>query len=632
MNKYLTAILLFVFVSLLCGQNVKVVDRDNNNLRLQYVQAIRLENEGQVEKALNIYRDLVREMPTEKLFYVKYFDLMFKQKKHDELSKVLPEFIEKYPDNDKAKIDLGKFYFIQQDTLKAKQTWKKFLEEKNYAKLFTRHLFYTMASLQLREEAENILLTARKRNRDENLFCKELADLYHANGQHEEATGEYLKYLAKDDRNFNYVSDMLARFPDEEKVINRVDSVLIAAINKTDQQIFHNLRADYLFNSKRYEGAASEILAIEKKNNYSGATVLEFADNLIKMKAYEFAKRFFSEIIDNKNFSSITPQILLKLAKIEEHIVLAATENTYLNYFLPENYFVSSQFIFMNEETGENLSRAFSIYDSVSSLKNIGNISNQAEFNIGKLRYAYLRDFDGAIKHFDRAEEKSKSIRFRHEVFNYKFLAILAKNDLKTAEKILTKRKTRYGRNFEKDYLRNKLLLDFLSQDFESFIKAKNEVIKKLGIEHNLFNDYLELLTITENNYKDKDDEAQKDFARFVKSELLLRQGKLSESAEILKFVTNNRSPISDEALYRLAQVYLQTGFQNEAEKVAAKLLETDSKYRDSVIRLIGEYYYDQSNFTKAKEWYQNLLLDYPNSFHIEIARQRLRQIRGDDL
>jgi len=152
-------------------------------------------------------------MPEEKLFYSRYFDLLFQLKQYDELEKVLSGTIKINPSNDKAKIDLGKLYYIKDDTTEAKKIWKTYLKESNYSKIFSQHLFYTMISLRMRFEAEAILIKSRDINKDENLFSKDLGDFYFSSGNYSKSTIEYLKYLAEDDRNYNYISDMILKFP-----------------------------------------------------------------------------------------------------------------------------------------------------------------------------------------------------------------------------------------------------------------------------------------------------------------------------------------------------------------------------------------------------------------------------------
>jgi outer membrane protein assembly factor BamD (BamD/ComL family) len=60
--------------------------------------------------------------------------------------------------------------------------------------------------------------------------------------------------------------------------------------------------------------------------------------------------------------------------------------------------------------------------------------------------------------------------------------------------------------------------------------------------------------------------------------------------------------------------------------------MKTKSDRRDMAVRIMADYYFSRGNMEKAREWYQTILLDFPNSFYIETARSRLRQIRGDNL
>ena len=630
-NKLLFVIAILVSVSL--GQNVKVVD-NQNNLRLKYIEAIRLENQNQPDKALENYRELFTAMPEEKLFYSRYFDLLFQLKKLDELSKVLTETIANNPQNDKAKIDLGKLYYIQEDSVHAKNIWKKYLKEANYSKMFSEHLFYTMISLRLRDEAEALLLKSREIYKDELLYCKDLGDYYFTSGNYKKSIIEYLKYLKEDDRNFNYISDVLLQFPKVEKVFKQVDSVFVASINKEDDINVHKLRSDYLFINKAYDKAAVEVMYIEKMTAYAGVNILQFCDDLIKAKEYEIAKKVYTQILNRDEFNEILTDVLLGLAKVEEQMIVKDESNSPLNYFMQGNQFFNSNYVYIDDEKNAHLMRAFAIYDSLSSINKDENISGNAEFNIANLRFFYVRDFDGAISNYELVDKKSKSVRFRHQNFNNKLLAIIAKGNLAGATKSLNNYKKKFYKNFDKDYLVNSILLDFLKMDFDKVIAAKDKVIKDLGFDHPVFNDYFELLNLIESNYTKKSESEQKDFQRFVTAEFLLRQSKLGEAVSIYEFIINNQlnSPIKDEANFRLIQIYMLLGKDELVQQHAESLVKMNSEYGDLTAKMLGEYFLTEGNLEKSKDWFQTILLDYPNSFYIETARSRLREIRGDNL
>lgn len=625
--------ILTMLLALTFGQNVKVVDNTQNNLRLKYIEAIRMENQKQPEKALENYRELYNAMPEEKLFYGRYFDLLFQFKKYEELAQVLNSTIENNPQNHKAKIDLGKLYYIQEDSAKAKKLWQKYLKEANYSRLFSEHLFYTMVSLRMRDEAENLLLKSRKINKDESLFCKPLGDYYFSSGNYKKSVAEYIKYLKEDDRNFNYISDIILQFPKEEKVLRQVDSVLVGSLNQENDINVHRIRRDFLFINKAFEQATLEVLFIEELTDNSGVNILQFCDDLVKIKEFEYAKKVYTQILKKTEFKEIFTKVLLGLAKVEEQLILKDQAKSPLNCFLPGNQFFQSNFIYISDEKNQHLSRAFMIYDSLSSINKDENISGKAEFNIANLRFYYVRDFDGAIKNYDLAEKKSKSVRFRHQCFNQKLQAIIAKGDLKRAEKELENRKIHFPVNFDKDYLVNRVLLDFLSQDFEKVVAAKSKIIKELGFDHRAFNDYFEMVNLIEGNYSKKSEAEQKDFQRFVTAELMLKQNKLGEAVGIYDFIINNQlnSPIKDESFLRLIQIYLLLGKGDLADTKANELMKTKSDYCDLVAKMLGEYYFTTQNSDKAKQWYQTILLDFPDSFYIETARSRLREIRGDN-
>jgi len=53
-----------------------------------------------------------------------------------------------------------------------------------------------------------------------------------------------------------------------------------------------------------------------------------------------------------------------------------------------------------------------------------------------------------------------------------------------------------------------------------------------------------------------------------------------------------------------------------------------DQPFMDEVLFLLGESFYNEQNFKKAKLNYQELIRKYPRSEFVQEARMRLREIQ----
>ena len=90
---------------------------------------------------------------------------------------------------------------------------------------------------------------------------------------------------------------------------------------------------------------------------------------------------------------------------------------------------------------------------------------------------------------------------------------------------------------------------------------------------------------------------------------------------------------LMDEILWLRSDINLK---KNEFSKAAANLEILISVYDnraledDAIFRLANLYQYHLNQEEKAKNLYQKILLEYPESLYAAEARKRFRNIRGD--
>ncbi len=91
--------------------------------------------------------------------------------------------------------------------------------------------------------------------------------------------------------------------------------------------------------------------------------------------------------------------------------------------------------------------------------------------------------------------------------------------------------------------------------------------------------------------------------------------------------------PISDEILYKKAQIKLKNGAFNEADTLLKLLI---SEYPNDILadkalfQLAGLYETHFNDKNKAMEYYQKIITDYPSSLYSVDARKKYRILRGD--
>ncbi|MCK4716904.1 MAG: hypothetical protein KAT54_08860, partial [Candidatus Marinimicrobia bacterium] len=173
---------LMVFILMLVGTNAltgqqrwKSPEVLQKELQTKFRMAQQLENQGQIERALELYKYIVNQDPKKYTYYHRYAYHLFGLKLYDELEKVIKIFLEHNPRNETAIVDLGELYFSRGDTALADEYWENALQKSNYSQSFIRSLFNGLISLQQFERAGELIQDARDYYRKDDLFAIEVA-------------------------------------------------------------------------------------------------------------------------------------------------------------------------------------------------------------------------------------------------------------------------------------------------------------------------------------------------------------------------------------------------------------------------------------------------------------------------
>ncbi|MBL7135555.1 MAG: tetratricopeptide repeat protein [Candidatus Marinimicrobia bacterium] len=636
---FTNSVLCLIFVLLLITSSTvfaqkwvptKQIDRElNSKLRL----AQRLERQGQVEQAMKIYRYIVEKKPGNYSYYNRYVNLLFKSKDFAELNHVINRYLEYNPNNVNAIVDLGELYYARGDTFLAFKYWDESLERFNHSVSFYRTLFNGMIAHQLYDRAEKLFIQAREYHNKSYLFSLELASFYMIRGEYILSTREYLLSARGNPRNYKIASRQILRFPSEEKIFISVDSLICKEISELGSKPdLHRLRGDILFKFKRYNNAASEIFYIEALTGNKGNEILDFAKDLLHEGEYEKSEELYTEILQRSEFQKVAPRALLGLADAAEKSVINRQSISPLTYFFPGNLFFNTGFVQSVDVSEHHLQKSFSIYDSLIVTLPRSIYSAQALYRLAELRFKVTRDFDGALKLYRKAYEVSRDRKFRDNCKIRIGEVTLAKGDPVAASDIFTSAvRKREGTGIEKSLKVHALLTEFLTGEIDSIIANKNEILALLGIKNPLFNDVFEFMNFIDENYTNVDKMGKEAFEDFIKGELLVRQNKLSEAGEVYKFLLLNYPdvPVASAARFRLAQIQLQFGKREEAERTIEPILDIGEMLADEVSFMMAEVaHYRDNNINEASRWYELILERYPYSLYTDLARKRLREFQ----
>ena len=147
------------------------------------------------------------------------------------------------------------------------------------------------------------------------------------------------------------------------------------------------------------------------------------------------------------------------------------------------------------------------------------------------------------------------------------------------------------------------------------------------NLKDNSANDALELSLILNSTMNDSTN-----ITLFAEAEFLSEQKKFSEAANIYKNISDNPQAfvLHSISILRLGEMMLAENDYLESIKIFEKIVEEGSKniYTDKAVYLLGEIHqFGLNDITKAEDYYQKLLAEFPNSIYIDDTREKLKLI-----
>ena len=147
------------------------------------------------------------------------------------------------------------------------------------------------------------------------------------------------------------------------------------------------------------------------------------------------------------------------------------------------------------------------------------------------------------------------------------------------------------------------------------------------------FNDLMQLKNILTEYYLNGSNNSEIAFTYFQKAENLIRQNKIGESIQELKFLTQKfpESSIFHIAIFRQALLHYRLNQIDEAITLANSLNE--STFSDKAAIFIGQIYETKFFDTeKALSYYLKIINEYPESVFSEPIRHHIRNLKNMDI
>ncbi|MEA1986766.1 MAG: hypothetical protein U9N76_04685 [Candidatus Marinimicrobia bacterium] len=622
-RRVIKVIFVIVFLPIiLMSQNWSIGEQRN-----EYEKAIKLEKENELKKAQDIYDELFNYQIKNFSYYRHLKNVLSKQKKYDDLIIVIEKWKTETKLNQNEKIELGALYFKQKNIDKAKHIWKLSLKKGRDKRQVADLIFRYSLKYNLSNQLNEIVDFVRDVTDDKNILLIQNVEYFIARQKWNELILEIVFHLNNGGVEINKIKYQLYKIKNREKIFK----ILIPKLSdyKNDKTIGTDVRlllSNLYLNIGQSEKAVNILITSPEISKKILSETRLLAQQLFDIHQYKYSIIANNYFLENSKDSKMISKTLLLIGKSYEMSYRQKTVLINLVHSPFENYFTNIEFKNYSLKNNNQLQKAISIYDSISTNSQMLDLKSESFFQIGEIRYNIFNDFDNALDDYLKSLKNSKQNK-KVATLNRIIDIYIAKGDKKSAIDFLEKAPMKYMLTVkeEDELMLKKLQIDYLFGNIDSLENDINISLSLINESHKLYNDLLNFRfmikslqatpTITTN---------------FLLAERYIQQNKMVDARLLLEKILAKNSEINPIVAIRyisvlriLSEVEMENKFWNNYKK---KLLET--KYGDYFSIKYAEYYeYYLNNKKKSENIYTDFLMNYSDSPYFNMVRLHLRKL-----
>ena len=594
---------LFILFFLVCTLPVLAQRNNAPALADQYFQ------DHAYDKAADLYERLF-ENTRQPYFYQQYLSCLINLDELDKAEKFVKKQIKKFPKALTFRVDLGRVYKKTGEEQKAGKEFKDALDNLTENQYQVSELAQAFRNAGELDYAIATYLKGRKIFRNESIFYNELTRLYREKGDKQSLLNEYLDVLTQRPELLEIIEAELSGMLVEKEDQDLLKSLLLKRIQKYPDNIsYTELLIWQLIQQREFDAALFQSIAMDKRLREDGRRVMNLARVCVSNQRYDAAIKAYEYLVAKGKNEYIYMDARLELLSTQRAKVISS------QYTPADLQKLEADYLSFLNEFGRNASTAFAIRE------------------LGNLQALYMNKVEEAIQLFEiLLEMKGLTNSFLAQC-KLDLVDIYLLGDQGWEATLL------YGqvdKAFKDEPLGQEAKfrnarLSYYRGEFD-WAKAQLNVLK--GSTSQLFsNDALNLsLLIADNTGLDSTTEA---LALYSKAELLIFQNKFSEAQALFDSI-NRAFPdhsLTDEIWMAQAKIFIRQTKYEQAIAEFGKVLDSyaDDIWGDDALFMSADLYENKlDNATKAMEFYERLLNNYPGSLYVVEARKRFRVLRGD--
>ena len=597
----------------------------------QYNSSLRTAKMYEMQKnwdaAITIYSDILNKSPNNYQIIRSLITVYKKSQRYTDGINFLRYQISRNPKDIQLNVELGEFYFLNENIEEAKRVWNRGLLTFKNNRSYHRLLFSTYSKHNLDEELFRMVKNGRQ-NFNNSFLSVDLGNYYQKRKQFKNAIDEYLLSLLNTPGTNPYVAKKILIMSDDVHSKNIVELTLLENSSKYPNKILP-LLSDHYFKHREFKKSYNTLLEFSEKEKFDPKKWLSFGNSLRKERAYSHSIKAYQYLLkkDLKDFQY--GEGLLGLAKTFEDQIFPLESNDLIPYFYNDNIFFKNTSQLSTNISSKNLASSLSIYDSVLTVIPNSDIVAEAEFRLAEIQYRIIEDFDKALILYKSSLSKSSS-----EILKKKNIVRIAdvfksKADFISSIGFLDSTYSIY----ETPEVKNKLIeIHLFSGNPDTSLTLINESFKSLAPNDKHFNDLMELRDFINHFYVKVDEKGKKGFIDFLKSESLLKQRKVFEANQLLEHIKRNNNNETISPLISLRRAIILTRLRRYDEALNQLNLLEGTMFSDKGIIMSGQIYeqfYNDSQ--KATEFYLRIINNHSKSIFSEPIRYHLRKLKGNE-
>ena len=474
-------------------------------------------------------------------------------------------------------------------------------------------IIYYLNSLNQQQLLESFITAYRKTKGNTAAFFKEMANAKKVQGNLKEMSEELLLGLLEEEEQTEDIKHVLQNYLTEPAELDYFKSILLEVAQNDPQNLTISELLLWIFIQQRdFASAAIHAKAIDKKQRNQGENQKEVADLAIENKNYDAAIGIYANLIKDYPQSAVSTFAKGKYIMVRE-------------LKIKSKYPVNKS---------ELLGLITDYKALIKEAEQIGNTNSyKYKADMAMLYGFYLEKLDSAILILNSAVLQSQ--------FDKKFQSQTRLNlgDLYLLDNQPWESTLLYSQveSLEKDQLLGheaKLKNAKLNYYAGEFTLAQEQMdVLKLATSREISNDAIQLSVLIQDNITE--DTTGYALKKFSAIELLIFQNKWEEAKKQLgELYTEYRATsLKDDILMLEAKISKQFGEYDNAIARFDLLLTNhgdDILADDAAFQIAQLYDYNLKNSTKAMEYYNKVITQFPASIFVVESRKRFRELRGD--